>query len=358
MSTSSAQDQREFSSMVAPPQGRPAKLSIRRANPLVHEAELKALMSGNGYAAFAEFFDRGYRAAVADGAASWIGFDDSGRVQMSMTQFMHRFQFGRTQLLASVTGNVMAAEAFRTFFPATALFRRMLSDTSEQGDVDLVFGDPTARARAVCQAVRMDHVGNLDRLVLPVADASFTRDIVARAFASVPLLLGGRSAPDVRCYPALNRDLREFESPLGPPDRVVPHHPLSMIQRRLPAFPGLRDFVVELRWTTGAPTWDALILLRLVDEGRILSIFSIRRRADISLRRVVPALAPLARRLGAYRLQVETLLDSRLAKEFRSLGFRPRGDTLPIFAKAFSPEGHDAIRSMDEWELTALDLER
>ena len=104
--------------------------------------------------------------------------------------------------------------------------------------------------------------------------------------------------------------------------------------------------------------WDALILMRLADDGRILSILSIRRRSDIPLRAIIPALASLARRLGAFRLQVETLLESRMAKEFRSLGFRPRGDTLPIFAKAFSPEGHDAVRCVKDWELTALDMER
>jgi len=47
-----------------------------------------------------------------------------------------------------------------------------------------------------------------------------------------------------------------------------------------------------------------------------------------------------------------------MATEFRSLGFRARGDVLPIFVKSFSPAGHEAVRHVAEWELTALDVER
>jgi ABC-type uncharacterized transport system auxiliary subunit len=47
-----------------------------------------------------------------------------------------------------------------------------------------------------------------------------------------------------------------------------------------------------------------------------------------------------------------------MGREFRSLGFRPRGDTLPIFVKAFSKAGNEAVRNVASWELTALDVER
>lgn len=346
----------ELSTTLADPAA--STLRVRRVNPVEHEADLKALMSAHGHPEFAAFFDRGYPALVADGGASWVGFDDAGRIQMSLTQFVHSFQFRGARVLSSATGNVMVAAPYRTFFPAVALFKRMLSDIRERGEVDFVYGDPTPGASAICRFVKMEHVGNLDRLVLPIADANFTRHIAARFFAHAPLVLGGRAAADVRCYPATSRNLQDFEAPLGPNDRLVAHHPLSMLRRRLSGFPGSNDFVVELRWNRAATRWDALALLRLAADTRILSIMSLRRAPDIPLRSVIPALPPLARRLGAQRLQVETLLESRMATEFRSLGFRPRGDTLPVVVKAFTKAGAEAVRNVAHWELTALDVER
>jgi hypothetical protein len=333
-------------------------LRVTRVNPLEHEADLKALMSANGIEWFGDFFDRGYRALVADGGASWVGLDDADRIQINLTQFVHEFQFRGMSLLAGTIGNVMAAPPYRTFFPAFALFRRMLSDTRDRAELDFVYGDPTPGAVAISKAVKMDHVGNLDRLVLPIADSTFARHLAARLFARAPFVLGDRTAPDVRCYPAAGCGLDGVESPLGPDDRLIPRHRLSMLHRRLHGFPGSHDFVVELRWKPAAPRWDALVLLRLAADTRILSILSVRRRSDISLRSVIPALPPVARRLGAYRLQVETVLESKMAAEFRSLGFRARGDTLPIFVKSFSPAGREAIRHLAEWELTTLDVER
>jgi len=346
----------ELTQTVAPAAA--STLRVKRVNPLEHEADLKALMSANGIEWFADFFDRGYRALVADGGASWVGFDHADRLQMNLTQFVHEFQFRGTPLLAGTIGNVMVAPQYRTFFPAFALFRRMLSDTRDRAELDYVYGDPTPGATAVSQAVKMEQVGSLDRLVLPIADAALARHIAARLFACAPFVLGDRSAPDVRCYGAAGSDLQGLESPLGPDDRLVPRHRPSMLRRRLHGFPASNDFVVELRWNAAATLWDALVLLRLAADTRILSVLSVRRRSDIALRSVIPALPAVARRLGAYRLQVETVLESKMATEFRSLGFSARGDVLPIFVKSFSPAGHEAVRHVAEWELTALDVER
>jgi hypothetical protein len=331
---------------------------MSRVNPVEYEAELKALMTEHGIPWFADFFDRGYHALVEDGGASWVGFDDADRIQMSMTQFVHRFQFSGGPLLGSATGNVMVAPPYRTFFPAVALFRRMLADIRDQGDVDFVYGDPTPGAVTVCKAVKMDHVGDLDRLVIPIADAGFTKHLGARLFALAPFVLGGRTAPDIRCSAAANCNLGDLDHALGPDDRLIPRHPISMMRRRLHGFPASNDFVVEMRWTRGAAAWDALVQLRLAEDTRILSILSIQRRSDISLRNIIPALPPVARRLDAHRLQVEALVESKMGREFRSLGFRPRGDTLPIFVKAFSKAGNEAVRNVASWELTALDVER
>lgn len=333
-------------------------LSVKQVNPLDHEEDLKALMTANGHGAFGEFFDRGYRAVVVDGGASWVGFDEAGRVQMSLTQFVHAFQFRAAPILAGAIGNVMVAQPYRTFFPAVALFKRMLSDSRDRGELDFVYGDPTPGASAISKVVKMEHVGNLDRLVLPIADGSFAKHIGARLFARAPAVLGGSTTPDVRCYRAADHTLDDFDAPLGPDDRLVSRHPISMLQRRFSGFPGSNDFILELRWDPGATRWDALILMRLAAETRILSILSVRRRSDITLRSLIPALPRIAHRVGAHRLQVETLSESKMAKEFRSLGFRARGDTLPVFAKAFSPLGREVVRKIAEWELTALDLER
>src|SRR5689334_10195539 len=182
-------------------------------------------MTAGGLAGFDDYFDRGYRDVVADGGVSWFGFDEAGRIQMCLTQFVHRFEFRGTRLVSGMTGNVMAAQAYRTFFPAVALFRRMLSDTRDRRELDFVYGDPTPQACAISQAVKMDHVGNLDRLVLPIADARLTRHVGARIFSRAPSMFGDRTAPDVRCYLVSTRDLDVFEQPRGPSDRMLAHHP-------------------------------------------------------------------------------------------------------------------------------------
>lgn len=335
-----------------------SRLRVELVNPLEHEADIKALMAADGVAEFEDFFDRGYPDAVADGGASWVGFDETGRIQLCLTQFVHRFQFRGNVLRCGVTGNVVAARAYRTFFPAVALFKRMLSDTRERGELDFVYGDPTPAASAVSRAAKMDHVGNLDRLVLPIADVGFTRDVGARLFSRAPMLLGGRMAPYIRFFPAEACNLETFDDPRGDEDRVLPRHPLSLLRRRLRAFPGPNDFVVEVRTDASATEWDALVLLRLADDTRILSILSVRRRSNLSLRHIVPALVLLARRMGAFRLQCETLLESRMAGEFCSLGFRPRGDVLPVFVKAFTAAGDEAIANLVPWEVTTVDMER
>jgi hypothetical protein len=333
-------------------------LRIARVNPLEYEADLKMLMAANGLTAFDDVFDRGYSAAVDDGGASWVALDDAGRMQLCLTQFVHRFQFRGTQVLAGVTGNVVAAPAYRSFFPAVALFRRLVSDTQNRGELDFIYGDPTPQAAAVSQAVKMGQVASLDRLVLPVADGTLLKHVGARIFARAPLVLGGRVAPDVRSYPAASRDLKDFDSAVGPVGGMLPRHSISMLRRRLYGFPGPDDFVVELRLNRSATQWDALVLLRLATDRRILSVLSVRRRADVALRDVIPAVARVARKVGAYRLQIETVLESRMAAEFCSLGFRPRGDILPIFVTAFSPAGEAAIRNVAEWEMTTVDMER
>ena len=334
-------------------------LRIARVNPLEHEADLKALMKANGLAAFEDVFDRGYGAAVDDGAASWVAFDDAGRMQLCLTQFIHSFQFLGAQVLGSMTGHVMAAPSHRTFFPAVALFRGMLSESQHRSAVDFVYGDPTPQACAICRAVGMTHAGNLDRLVLPIADGTVAKNIGARLFACAPSILGGRKAADVRSYSAAPRYIEDFDAALGPSGRMLPRHSISMLRRRLYGFPGPNDFVVEVRLDRSATQWDAKVLLRLAtDPRRILSILSVRRRPNIALRDVIPALVRAGRRVGAYRLQIETILESRMGTEFRSVGFRPRGDLLPIYVKSFSPAGEAAVRNVAEWEVTTLDMER
>lgn len=315
-------------------------------------------MTANGLTAFDDFFDRGYGGVVEDGGASWAAFDDTGRMQVCLTEFVHRFQFRGAQVLGGMTGNLMAAPAYRTFFPALALYKRMLSETQHRGELDFMYGDPTPQAYAISRAAKMHHVGNLDRLVLPIADGTLLKHIGARLFAHAPSMLGGRVASDVRSCSAATGHLDDFDSALGPPSRMLARHSVSMLRRRLYGFPGPNDFVVELRLDRSATQWDALVLLRLATDTRVLSILSVRRREEIALRDVIPTLVRSAPRLGAYRLQIETILESTMAKEFCSLGFRPRGDILPILVSSFSPAGEEAIRNIAEWEVTTVDMER
>jgi hypothetical protein len=40
------------------------------------------------------------------------------------------------------------------------------------------------------------------------------------------------------------------------------------------------------------------------------------------------------------------------------VGFRKRGDFVPIFGTAVTPAGNEVVNAIQEWEITTFDMER
>lgn len=334
-------------------------LQIVNVNPLEHEAGLKALMTSHENPGFARFFDHGYPDAVREGARSWIGVDEGGTLQTSMTVFIHHFEFGGRRVRAGMLGNMMAATEYRTFFPALALMRRVVGDVRQQGELDLVYGDPGPKgAQAICQGARMQQVGALDRFVIPLRDSRWHRRVAIAAYATgLQLRTFAKSAP-ARCVLASECDLGNVCAPLEASDHLEALHSAELYRRRLPGFPGLDDYILEFANPHGGSGPAAVVMLRGPRDNGALTIYVIRRRAAVPLKSLVPALITLGRELGASRIQLEAPAGSALATALTEGGFVPRSDLVPLFAVPFTSLGAEVVAAADRWEMTGVDMER
>src|ERR1700675_2228230 len=113
-------------------------LTIACVNPLEHAAEIKQLFLSHERSEFPAYFDRAYPDAVAVGARSWVGRDAGGRICAHAVQFPRRFWWGRHLVRGALLGNLMVAKAYRRFWPALALMRRVVQDLQQSGSVDFV----------------------------------------------------------------------------------------------------------------------------------------------------------------------------------------------------------------------------
>jgi hypothetical protein len=334
-------------------------LNIVRVNPLEYEAGLKALMTSHDVSSFPQFFDHGYASAVRDGARSWIGLDDGGTLQMNITLFVHQFDFDGRRVTGGMLGNMMVATEYRTFFPAIALLKRVVSDAREQGGIDFLYGDPGPKgAQAIFQGARMRQVGNLDRFVIPMRDARWHRHIAATAYVAGLRFRTLRGGAHERCVAVRESDVASVAQPLGPADRLQPLHSVEMYRRRLPGWPAADDYMVELRTESGDTLPGAVALFRGPRERGVVSIYVLRRQPNVSVKSLVPSLIRVARRLGGARLQIEAVQETQLARQLIAGGFTSRADLVPIFAAGFTPLGEEVIKSVDRWEMTGVDMER
>lgn len=332
-------------------------LSIQRVDPLRYAAPLKELMTAHDYSEFPTFFDVGYPAVVRDGGATWVGVDETGGLQMSITNFRHDFMWGERRLRAGMIGNLMVAAKHRTFFPAVQLVRRLLKDTRAEGQLDFIYTDPNPGATATMKGAGLTHVGDIDRFVLPIGEREWYADT---ALAMYTVALAGRrmtSSARLTAHDAASFDAAKFAAPSPRADRLLPEQSVDLYRRRLAGYPSAEDrwFLVH-RGRGTAPV--GALLVRGPDAAGLAIVHAVRRTPALAMEDVIPPLARALRRMGGKRLQIETVRESRFADELRRAGLRPRNDLVPVFAIPFTEAGDDAVRAIDAWEITALDMER
>lgn len=333
---------------------RASGLALAGVNPLDYADEIKALFLAHERVEFPAFFDRAYPQAVADGARSWLGRDERGRLCAHLISFQRRFRCDRQTIRGALLGNLMVATAHRSFWPGLALMRRAVRDLRQSDAADFVYADPNAAARSIIQAAGLRPAGSLRRFLLPVGDR---RAGVALGISVYRLWsrAGSRGAR-VTVNPTSVEDAMALEPPLcGDPMSLRPLRVPALYAARLAGYPGAAD-----RWYV-ARSRSALVgraLVRGPDAlGRaVLCAWDCEPIAHLAS--LLVALGDATRGAGVTRLEVYVMAGSRAEREFRRAGFLAREERLPVLALGFNEAGSRAVAAAPEWRLLPLDFDR
>jgi hypothetical protein len=201
------------------------------------------------------------------------------------------------------------------------------------------------------KTAKLERVDDLDRMVLPIADRRWVVNVGVRMYTTVTRLRAGQIAR-ARLAAADPNGLA-FAECVGRANQLLPFHRGNLLRGRFAGFSNTADHFVELRLDERSAEWDALVLLRGPDEDGLVAIIGVQRSPDILLRAIVPALVPIARRLGGRRLQIAPLHNGWFARECEAAGFIRRPEANPLFATAFTDAGIDALHDFESWQLTS-----
>ena len=335
-------------------------LTIQRANPLEYSESLKSLFAANEMEALIPRFDATSSELVRSGGACWIGLDDGGRVQLHVTLVRKDFAFRGRTIRAGTLGNLVASRKYRCLFPAASLLGQLVRDVSNDTLLDFLYSDPPPASAAVAKTAGLKQLAAMDRFVIPLNDDRSSRALAARAYVAVLRLRAGAHAASCTTIESAHYDLTCGGVGVTPSNRLQPYHPDSMYRRRLRGYPGPDYTWCEFRLPghqqSSKP--DAIALMYGPNELHVAHVLTIRRAPAVPLWPLTPGLMRAARERGAHRLQIETIRESTFARELQRAGFRNRDDLLPILGTAVTPLGDEVVNAVDDWEITALDMER
>lgn len=333
-------------------------LLVAPTDPATIGGELKDLFDRHGRQDFAAFYDRVIEEPQAS-ITSVIGRDEHGTLAAHVGWFPHRFIHAGRQLRAGLITNLLVAREQRTFFPAFALLRRLVSDARNAG-LDLLYGDPTPAAQAVLGSMRFQPLNMLTRFAFPVSRRTpFSRGLLrmyhAFALASVNTdafeirRLAGSEISDAASVAAI--------SSIPDGDAVRALHDTTLYTRRLSRWPAR-----NLNWYRVAPRdggVPALTLVRDPDAHGVAKICAVYPSRDVDAGALVSATVAMVRSIPACRtIHLWTFSRSSLASTLTTIGFRNRGDEVPVLALPLTPDGEELVRAAHNWEVTDLDCDR
>jgi hypothetical protein len=335
-------------------------LTIQRANPIDCADSLKSFFAANEYPALVALVDTAYPEVARTGGANWIGVDDAGHIQLNVTLFRHDFEFRGRTMRAGMLANMVASKRQRWFFPSVSLVSRVVRDVSRESELDFLYCDPQPAAAVVSKAAGLKQLGALDRFVIPLSDRRPAHALAARAYTTAVRLRIGFAAARCTANDSTAFDVDRFDIPIGTSSRLRPHHADSMYRRRLRGYPGPEYAWYEFRLPghRRAKEPDAAVLLYGPDERRVAHVWAIRRAPSVALPPLIPGLLRAARERGAHRLEIETVRESDFARELLRIGFRKRGDFVPVFGTAITEAGNEVVNAIHKWEITTFDMER
>jgi hypothetical protein len=335
-----------------------AKLAVSCVNPLDHAAEIKDLFVTHERPEFPAFFDRAYPAAVAAGAYSWVGRDESGRIQAHVVQFPRRFTFGARTVRGALLGNLMVARPYRTFWPGVSLMRRAVTDLRDAATADFLYADPNELARPVGEAAGLRRVAELRRCVLPLGDRRPAVGAGIRAYralwrwwAGAAPLIATERAPSGEPGP-------EDLAPLGAAHALRPVRDPSLYRSRLGGYPTRSD-----RWYVfhRDESPHTLVGRALVRGPNALgeAVLCVWECEPLSLLgSLLTALGDRLHALGGARVESYVMPGSRVEREFRRAAFLPREEVVPLLARPLTTLGSEVVEMASEWRILPVDLDR
>ena len=334
--------------------------AIAIANPLDHAAAIKDLFVAHGLPSFPDFFDRTYPAAVRSGAMSWLGREASGRVVMYQACFPRRFASAQREVVGGLMVNLMVATAYRAFFPALTLLKRVVQDLEARGGIDFLYADPNTGGRILLEAVGFAPIGTLQRYVLPVSDRRVVLDGFIRLFHAWLRARNGAGARMAAVtQPAQGFPLASVAAPHLTPPTVAAYHDAALYASRLAGYPSPLDWWLTLHAPdVPADAPPAALLIRGPDASGKASLKAWRRAPGVDPAAPLPSLIAQLRQRGCTRLQVSTIAGSAFGRALRRAGFIPRDDTVPLLARALTPAGAACVAAVDAWEITDLECDR
>lgn len=338
--------------------GGTAPLSIACVNPLDHAAEIKQLFVAHERPEFPAYFDRAYPDAVADGARSWVGRDAAGRICAHAVQFPRRFWWGRHLVRGALLGNLMVAKAYRRFWPALALMRRVVQDLKQSGSFDFVYGDPNEIARPVVQGAGLLPVGSLQRFVLPLADRRRAVALGIRAYRLLGRIKPGVTRLALAEQPADDVPEEADLRPTDDPRSLRPIRHAALYRGRLAGYPGEADrwYAFHAAGPRGAPAGRALVR---GPDHRGMAVLCVWQCEPLTrLSSMLVALGNRLAELGAARLEAYAMAASHAEREVRRAGFLPREECIPVMALPFTPRGSAAVAAATQWRILPVDLDR
>jgi hypothetical protein len=334
---------------------RPAALpmpEISCVNPLEYRAPLVQLFAEDGRADHAEFLERAYPGAVAEGAKAWIGIDADGRVVMHAARFPHPFTYGAGRLTGGLIVNIMVSRPYRTHHPARALFQRFVADSRTEDGIDFIYTETTERGANVLKAAGARVIARIGRFVLPIRGTNAAADVAVRAYHTSRRIGTGASRLKSSHHDARAFSSDAFDAPLGESEDLRGVHGSPLYRRRLKGYPSTVDhwITVKGRRETGAA------LVRGPEPNGLATIVKFNHSASESAAGAMLAMVPDLREIGCRTVQIYTLAESRFGAELRRAGFVER-EARPLVALPVSAAGEEVVERVDRWRIAGLDLD-
>lgn len=320
-----------------------SELVIESCDPREREVDIKGLFARNGEPQFEAVFERAYRPRAEHGLRSWIGHSGEKAVMhISVTPL--RFTNGERTLMGGVLGDLMVDESHRDFWTPVKLLRALVTDLTQDRQIDFLVTSTVADAEAVFKATGFSRLGDYRRFVLPLMR---------------PYLTAIRIRGSVRAATAAERTmdeegLRGLVSSFKSAGSLRPEVSAEFYDTRIPRCGYADGRWVRVEGKKKAETLGWVLVSRHSKLPELMLADAFWQEG--CLLEVIHAVASWARAQGFPKLVIGTLSESRVARQLTKAGClrRPKGGVLLVrqLSEVPSPPADDLFLTgfaMNSW---------